>query len=203
MGHHEGSGRARRYADCRQPVDPDHGLNREARSDRLFDVYTETETRPPGVSDWPRVHTAILRGGMFVIEATTPSYDVMLRFYPAKPDGGDYEIHHNLPRGKVEKGHTIRVLEVRSDTTEERVAMLKPFNVRYFIVTGAGGFGVNTTVGDVFYPMGKQSNIPIGASTNWLNGEAIYIGNTGKPVRVVLTPTTTTNNLYAVTGRYE
>jgi hypothetical protein len=72
-----------------------------------------------------------------------------------------------------------------------------------FVVLGAGGFGVATSVGDVVYPLGTPATTPIGTGTNWLNGEAIFTGNVGKPVRVVLTPTLTTNNLYSVTGHYE
>jgi hypothetical protein len=71
------------------------------------------------------------------------------------------------------------------------------------VVLTAGGFGVATSVGDVVYQMGTPTVIGIGATTNWLNGEAIFVGNVGKPLRVLLTPALATNNLNSATVRYE
>lgn len=73
----------------------------------------------------------------------------------------------------------------------------------YFAVTGAGGFGVATSVGDSVYVMTTPVTLPIGTSTNSLNGDALFVGNAGRPVRIVLTPAFVTNKLNAVTVRYE
>ena len=83
------------------------------------------------------------------------------------------------------------------------LATLSSTNSSTNAVLAAGGWGVLPSIGDSVYQMGTATAIPIGANTNWLNGEAILIGNVGRPVRVVLTPTLITNNLPAVTGRYE
>ncbi len=88
----------------------------------------------PNVAGWPRVHTAIRRGGFFLIEASTPNVSLMLKFCPGQPEAGRYEIR----RGRyedVERGHTVRLKEVPSDETDNRVSMLTPFVIRYFIVT--------------------------------------------------------------------
>jgi hypothetical protein len=116
--------------------DPDRGLNREARIERMLEDYDEPAPRRPGIGDWPRVHTAIRRNGMFIIETSTPSFTAMLRFCPERPEAGDYEIRR-LPRGGVERGRTLRLKEVPADEPNPRVSMLTPFQVRYFIVTGA------------------------------------------------------------------
>src|SRR5206468_3392776 len=106
------------------------------RRERMLEAYDEPAPRPPGVGDWPRVHTAIRRDGFFIMETATPSFTAMLRFCPQRPEAGDYEIHHR-PRGGVERGRTLRLKEVPADETDARVSMLTPFQVRYFIVTGA------------------------------------------------------------------
>jgi hypothetical protein len=60
----------------------------------------------------------------------------MLRFCPGRPEAGDYEIHHRL-RGRAERGRTLKLEEVPVDEKDERVSMLTPFMVRYFVVTAA------------------------------------------------------------------
>jgi len=75
-------------------------------------------------------------------------------------------------------------------------------NVNY-VVLASGGFGTATTVSDSVYVMTAPVTLPIGAATNSLNGDAIFVGSGGRPVRVVLTPALNTNRLNAVTGRYE
>jgi hypothetical protein len=72
------------------------------------------------------------------------------------------------------------------------------------VVLASGGWGVATQIGDPVYLMDTATTIPVGAATNAINGEAIYVGALpGRPVRVVLTPASTTNKLNAVTGRSE
>jgi len=52
--------------------------------------------------------------------------------------------------------------------------------------------------------MSSATTIPIGATTNAANGEAIYVsGLPGRPVRAVLSPALVTNKLNAVVARYE
>ena len=71
------------------------------------------------------------------------------------------------------------------------------------VVLGSGGFGVATSVGDPVYLMTSAQVIPLGVGTNWVNSEAIYIGNPGRPVWLQLGPALVTNKLYSVVGKYE
>lgn len=72
-----------------------------------------------------------------------------------------------------------------------------------FVVVGAGGFGVSSSVGDSVYQMGNSVSVPIGATTNWQNGEALYVASLpGRPVRAGLSPAASTNRL-TLTARYE
>ena len=72
------------------------------------------------------------------------------------------------------------------------------------VVLASGGWGVSTGVGDDVYLMDTPVTVPVGATTNVMNGEAIYVANlSGRPVRVVLTPSLSTNKLNSVIGRYE
>ena len=72
------------------------------------------------------------------------------------------------------------------------------------VVLASGGWGVNTRVGDAVYLMNTPTTLPVGATTNWQSGTAIF-GATypGRPIRVVLTPALATNKLNSVVGRYE
>lgn len=73
-----------------------------------------------------------------------------------------------------------------------------------FVVVGSGGFGVATSVGDSLYQMGTATTVPVGATTNFMSGEALYVGTyQGRPVRVVLTPALVTNILNSVTAHYD
>jgi len=54
--------------------DPNRGLDKDARLERVlseFDSFT-ADPKPQSIGDWPRAHTAIRRGDLFVIEASTP-----------------------------------------------------------------------------------------------------------------------------------
>jgi hypothetical protein len=113
---------------------PDRGLDREARVDRLVEALLSDEHKPQSTADWPRIQTAIRRGGLFVLEASTAAFSAMLRFDPDKVDAGDYEIRH-LPRGRVEKGRTVKITQLKAEETDSRVSMLKPFTDRFAIVT--------------------------------------------------------------------
>ena len=134
-GHQENFG-AMRFLPYAGFQDPYRGLDREARNEQILEAYDDPAPRPPGLGDWPRVHTAIRRDGFFVLETATPSFTAMLHFCPGKPDAGHYEIHQR-PRGGVERGRTLRLKEVPAGETDARVSMLTPFPVRYFVITGA------------------------------------------------------------------
>ena len=118
--------------------DPNRGLDRDARVDRLSlllaDFDSDAPPRPASVGDWPRIQTAIRRGDLFVVETSTPIFMATLRFCPERPDAGDYQIHHR-PRGGIERGHTVKVVPVSADATDTRVTMLTPFPTRYVIAT--------------------------------------------------------------------
>lgn len=71
------------------------------------------------------------------------------------------------------------------------------------IILGSGGFGTITRAGDSLYTMGETNSVFIGATTNWQNGEALYVGNVGRPIKVQLTPALTTNRIRQATAKYE
>jgi len=71
------------------------------------------------------------------------------------------------------------------------------------IVLGTGGWGVATTVGDNIYQMSATNTVTIGAGTNAINGDAVYVGNYGRPVMVRLSNATSANSLDAVTAHYD
>ena len=72
-----------------------------------------------------------------------------------------------------------------------------------FIVLGSGGFGVFSSVNDKVHQMGTATSFTVGAATNTLAGVAVFSGNQGRPVRVVLTPANVTNRLINVTANYQ
>ena len=115
--------------------DPTRGLDKDARSDRFMEAFaSDGPPRLQNVGDWPWVHTAILRDGVFVIETSPPSFTATLHFCPERPDAGDYEIHYR-PRGRVEKGRTVKITAVDVGETDTRVSMLTLFATRYAVVT--------------------------------------------------------------------
>jgi len=58
------------------------------------------------------------------------------------------------------------------------------------IVLASGGWGVNASVGDDIYQMSAATTVGVGAVTNqWQNGDALYVGNYGRPVMATLTGT--------------
>ena len=82
-------------------------------------------------------------------------------------------------------------------------ALLVATNSGTNAILGSGGWGVISSVNDAVYPLSTTNTISVGATTNWQNGEALFVGNLGRPVRVQLTPALTTNRLNSVTARYE
>ena len=72
------------------------------------------------------------------------------------------------------------------------------------VVLTTGGWGVATSIGDEIFVMDTAVTIPIGATTNYMGGDAIYVANLpNRPVWVQLSPATTTNRLNSVTARME
>lgn len=71
------------------------------------------------------------------------------------------------------------------------------------VVLNSGGFGVVTSIGDTVYLMTTPATLPIGAATNALNGDALFVAQPGRPMRVQLTPALATNRINAATCRQE
>jgi hypothetical protein len=73
-------------------------------------------------------------------------------------------------------------------------------------VLASGGWGVTPAVGDNLYQMGTASTVFVGSNgtaTAVQNGEALFVGNYGRPVMIQLSPALVTNRLNNVTARYE
>lgn len=71
------------------------------------------------------------------------------------------------------------------------------------VVLSSGGWGVNVSVGDNIYLMSSATALPIGQGTNQLAGDAIFVGNYGRPVQAQLTPANLSNSLYSVSAHYD
>ncbi|MDB6173203.1 MAG: hypothetical protein JWL59_2514 [Chthoniobacteraceae bacterium] len=110
-----------------QKADIDRG-----RAARLL----ETPCNVDNLGDWPRVHTAFRKGGVFVVEASTPNLHATLRFFPERPHTGDYEIHNRLNH-RVERGRTITVRPVPLSEPDQIISILAPFPTRYAVVTAS------------------------------------------------------------------
>ena len=117
---------------------PEAGLTREELSERRTAEIEDIDRppAPPSFVGWPRALVAKHRGDLFVIETSGPSFRLMLRFSPARPDAGDYEIHH-LPHGPTDRGSTYRVREILADEKDARASMLTQFPIRYVVFTTA------------------------------------------------------------------
>lgn len=64
------------------------------------------------------------------------------------------------------------------------------------IVLATGGWGVIASPGDSIYVMGQSTATRyVGATTNATDGDAIYVGNYGRPVTVLLSPVSAFNSL--------
>jgi hypothetical protein len=119
-------------------IEPNRGLDADERAAKrtesalafVFDEPAKVES----VGDWPQVQTAILRSGLFVLEAETPLFTALLRFDPKHPDTGDYEIHRRR-HGGVEKGRIEKIIAVPANEADPRLSMLTRFSTRYAITT--------------------------------------------------------------------
>jgi hypothetical protein len=58
-------------------------------------------------------------------------------------------------------------------------------------------------VGDDAYLMGTPTPIPVGQTTNVINGSAIFVGNFAYPVTLQLTPALASNSLYSASASYD
>jgi len=71
------------------------------------------------------------------------------------------------------------------------------------VVITTGGFGAAVRAGDQLYKMTAASTIPVGSNgTVNYQGEALFVGNKGRPVRATLNGTSL-NTINAITARYE
>jgi hypothetical protein len=55
-----------------------------------------------------------------------------------------------------------------------------------FVVLASGGWGFAAVPGDAVYLMTNSIVIPNGAATTVGNGDAIYVGNYGRPVAITV-----------------
>ncbi|MEN6642678.1 MAG: hypothetical protein ABFE08_09545 [Armatimonadia bacterium] len=70
------------------------------------------------------------------------------------------------------------------------------------VILASGGFGVVAGVGDQMYLMSDATSIKLGATTLSTHGPAIYVGNRGRPVRMVVDGTSACS-IDAATAAYE
>jgi len=71
------------------------------------------------------------------------------------------------------------------------------------VVLATGGWGVATSIGDDVYLMSSLTSWPVGVGTNVISGDAVYVGNYGRPVIVQLGLALATNKLYSVSAHYD
>ena len=73
-------------------------------------------------------------------------------------------------------------------------------------VLASGGWGVTPAIGDNMYQMSSASTFLIGSNgtaTAAQNGEALYVGNPGRPVMIQITPALVTNRINSATAHYD
>ena len=85
------------------------------------------------VDSWQDLETVHRRGDLYLIEASTPDLRLKLRFNPASPANGDYEIRPT--RGEVERGRTETIKQTGIHATDLRFAKLAKYPVRYQLTT--------------------------------------------------------------------
>lgn len=70
------------------------------------------------------------------------------------------------------------------------------------IVLAAGGWGVAPSIGDRISQLGTETTLILGAGTNTVSGNAVFVGNPGRPVVIRLGPAITPSYLQVV-GEYQ
>ncbi len=73
-------------------------------------------------------------------------------------------------------------------------------------VLASGAWGVAPSIGDSVYKMSAASTVFVGSNgtaTAAQNGEAIYVANQGRPLRITLTPALVTNRINSATAHYD
>ena len=70
------------------------------------------------------------------------------------------------------------------------------------VTLAAGGFNCTCAAGDEVFKMGSASKFPLGASLQNYQGDALFVGNKGRPVRIVINGTSACTNI-TTTARYE
>ncbi len=115
--------------------DPTHGRdNDDIMGEMIADIFGDLP-KPQGVGDWPRVHTAIRRDGLFIVETSTLSFMARLSFCPEQTDAGDYEIRYLHRPVRLERGRVVEVKPVAENEKDVRLSMLTPFPTRYKVDT--------------------------------------------------------------------
>jgi len=111
---------------------PTRGLDQDAQVDLILNRLSADGPRPQSIGDWPRIHHAVRRRDLFVVETSTPTFTALLRFSAESLDAGDYQIHYY---GRVDTGRIVQVTAVKADDMDSRVSMLKPFAERFRVDT--------------------------------------------------------------------
>lgn len=107
-------------------------IGETATREELLAAYDGDPLPTQTVSGWPRIHVAIHRGDLFIVEATLHDFSATLRFCPTRPTIGDYQIRS---REGTETGVIVKVQEIPSNETDRRLTMLLRFPHRYYVGT--------------------------------------------------------------------
>ena len=119
--------------------------------------------------------------------------------------GGATAVTNNINTTNGLVGSSVMVLQTAAGTCySSTLSSYGGTNGTYFIVLASGGWGVAQAVNaDIYQMSAATSPYVVGASTNWLNGEALYVGDQGRPVIAKLTPALATNQIISLTGQYQ
>lgn len=71
------------------------------------------------------------------------------------------------------------------------------------VVLATGGWGVLPTLFDDIYQMSAPVTLIVGSGTNAINGDAVFVGNYGRPVIIAFPVATATNRLSLVSVHYD
>jgi len=101
----------------------------------------------------------------------------------------------------------ILVLQTANGTNAAGVAVGNATGVIAALATNnvtlaSGGFNCTMAAGDEVFKMGTASKFPLGASLQNYQGDALFVGAKGRPIRIVIDGTSACTNI-STTARYE
>lgn len=112
---------------------PIRGLDFDSKIDYLMDVLVGEGSRLQA-ANWMTVKRAIRRQQLFVLEASTPFANVLIRFDPTDVKAGNYRIQYHRPP-KVEVGKIEQIAPFDCGSKDLFFSKLKKYPTTFQIVS--------------------------------------------------------------------